>query len=387
MRNLVLFGAGASIEYGAPSTPELTRIIEQGVHSDRWMQRCGGDAAYDKIQNALRGYLSGDVNFEQIYHCVHELAFLQPTSGAADEFKPLLGGLVADTTGAPREALQPLAHKIIEIIFRYLSDRCTSPKVTLEPLVILLNRLTSEGLTRIYSTNYDDFIWQARSDLYTGFPTGGTDAKRFDAADFWKQTGQNSLFHLHGSVHMGFSTPDCGEFGELFWYDDRKQAERHAFYHGGPRSRMDGSSFMPTAVITGLDKLSRLQQRPLSYYYSALSLDAMSADAIYVIGSGLADLHLNTWLHEARSKSPRTPLIFVDHMHGGLANHLDDVNAKTKQLFHSLEVHITRAMPGRSITPGWTISNDETAAIYDNGFQNFLNTPGDLAKARAALGL
>jgi hypothetical protein len=262
--------------------------------------------------------------------------------------------------------------------------------VALDPLVIFLNKLTSEGLTRIYSTNYDDFIWQARSDLYTGSPAGGTDAKRFDAADFWKQTGRSSLFHLHGSVHMGFSTPDFGEFGEfgeLFWYDDREKAELNAFYHGSARSRMDGSSFMPTAIITGLDKLSRLQQRPLSYYCSALSLDAMSADAIYVIGSGLADLHLNTWLHEARSRNPRTPLIFVDHMDGGLANHLDDVNAKAKQLFHSLEEHITRAMPGRSIAPGWTVSDDGTAAIYDNGFQNFLNAPDDLAKAKAGVGL
>jgi hypothetical protein len=32
---------------------------------------------------------------------------------------------------------------------------------------------------------------------------------------------------------------------------------------------------------------------------------------IFVIGSGLADLHLNNWLHEARSRRPRTPILFM----------------------------------------------------------------------------
>ena len=38
----------------------------------------------------------------------------------------------------------------------------------------------------------------------------------------------------------------------------------------------------------------------------------MLCDVIYVIGSGLADLHLNAWLHETRSRTPRTPILFID---------------------------------------------------------------------------
>ena len=75
---------------------------------------------------------------------------------------------------------------------------------------------------------------------------------------------------------------------------------------------MDGSSFMRTAVITGLEKLSRLQRRPLSHFYSAMARDMMLVDVIFVIGSGLGDLHLNTWLHEARSRNPIPPILFID---------------------------------------------------------------------------
>jgi hypothetical protein len=202
---------------------------------------------------------------------VHELAFLSPTPGAVDEFKPLLAAFVSDNSGLSRESLVALAHKIIEIVYREASDCCASPKVALDPLRDFLAGLFAAGRTRIYSTNYDDFVLQAVPGLYTGF-SGPADPSRFDIDTFWDHAEENALFHLHGSVHFGFPTPAAGaEIGELFWYEDRADAALHSTFHGSSVSRMDGSSFMPTAVITGLDKLSRLQQRPLSYYFRALS--------------------------------------------------------------------------------------------------------------------
>ena len=77
-RALVLAGAGASLDFGAPSTVGLTKIIEQKVGDDAWMKKCCGDHAYREILKILAGYLQGGicaVNFEQIFHCAHELLF------------------------------------------------------------------------------------------------------------------------------------------------------------------------------------------------------------------------------------------------------------------------------------------------------------------------
>jgi hypothetical protein len=42
-RAVLLFGAGASVDYGAPSTRTLTRIIQHKVLSDKWMKHvCSG---------------------------------------------------------------------------------------------------------------------------------------------------------------------------------------------------------------------------------------------------------------------------------------------------------------------------------------------------------
>ena len=71
-RVLVLAGAGASLEFGAPSTATLTKAIETKVCADAWMQQRGGDQAYLEISKTLAGYLQGGaeaVNFEHVSLC------------------------------------------------------------------------------------------------------------------------------------------------------------------------------------------------------------------------------------------------------------------------------------------------------------------------------
>ena len=51
---------------------------------------------------------------------------------------------------------------------------------------------------------------------------------------------------------------------------------------------------------------------------------------------------------------------------------------KTIELFHRLQVHISERMPGTQIGTGWTLADDRTCAIWDKGFQAFLNTPREM---------
>lgn len=71
---MMLAGAGASLEFGAPSTARLTKVIGQKVGNDPWMRNCGGDHTYREIFNVLARYLKGGAcaaNFEHVYHCAH----------------------------------------------------------------------------------------------------------------------------------------------------------------------------------------------------------------------------------------------------------------------------------------------------------------------------
>ncbi len=390
-RAVVLFGAGASVEYKVASTAALTRLIEEEVLADGWMQHIGGDKAFILVKETLQEYLQSpsDVQFEQIYHCVHELIyFFGPIQKAVNEFRPLLVPFVNLRGEMTERALRALAAKMVEVIYSSISSSCEKSPISLAPLSDFLKTLRSRYTTRIYTTNYDDYPLQAAPDLYTGFDARpSAEPKRFELNEFWNKQDLDSIFHLHGSVHLGFSRPSSGyEIGELFWLDDRAEALKYASFGGSDNRRMDGSSFLRTSIITGLDKLSRLQQRPMSHYYSAMALDMMRADIIFVIGSGLGDLHLNTWLQEARSRSSSVPILFIDYWEGDFRSHFEfDYGRKEIEMMHALRINIGFHHGYEKRGTAWTLSKSQDAAVWGGGFQRFLNAPDELAEVLVRL--
>lgn len=381
-RALLILGAGASLEFGAPSTQQLTRVLRQNILEDSWMQHIGGDRAHEEIRAALESYyVDGrhSVTFEQIYHCAHELLFaFPPTRGAVNEYRPALFPFLERKFQADQRALRALIGQMAKILYVEISAACSSPDKSLVPLAGFLDELRRSHVTRIYTTNYDDFVLQAAPDLFTGFDEQRSDTpKRFDGRQFQGTFNRDCLLHLHGSVHMGFShdRPEA-QLGELFWYDDREEALRHATYSGSGKRRMDGTEVEIAAVITGLDKLWRLQQRPLSYFYSGLAEDAVRADLILIVGCGLGDLHLNNWLTEARLQNPRPPIVIVDYWPEGFSrtSAYDEGNRKLIDIWHALRLPIGHE-PWRDRHPHehWTVAADASGAVWDNGFAAFLD--------------
>ena len=395
-RALILVGAGASLEFGSPSTTKLTKAIETRVCADEWMQVCGGAHAYLQISQTLAGYLEGGeraVNFEHVYHCAQELLFtFEPIPEAVNEYRPILVPFISRRIAVEQNALRALAERMVEFIFAEISAVCEKPTTSLNPLAAFLAKLREHYITRLYTTNYDDFLLQSAPDLYTGFDsTPSPDAKGFDGQEFWQKTEADCVFHLHGSVHLGFghSQTRDADLGTLHWFDDRAEALRHASYGGSGERRMDGSETLRTAVITGLDKLSYLQHQPFSHYYASLARDAMVADIIYVIGSGLSDLHLNARLRDARRKNPKPPLIFVDYWPNGFLEYTAfaaQPNRKRIEMLHALRMLVDyEYYGGDSHGSGWTLAKDPTCAIWDKGFLAFLRALGKLDDVLAEL--
>ena len=320
-RALILTGAGASIPFGAPSTTCLTKSLQARILADDWMCQCGSDRVWSEIFDKLANYLHGGadaVNFEMVYHCAHELlSTFEPTPGAVNEFRPILVPFITRRSNFTEESLRQLVIRMVQFIYEDLSAVSERLRVSLDPLAEFLARIQEDYVTRVYTTNYDDFALQAAPDLYTGFdPASIPGAKRFDHRMFWQATDRDCIFHVHGSVHLSFGVPLPGEpdLGELYWYDNRSEAAKAVPQTGSDDLRPDGGSTVVTPLVTGLDKLSHLQRQPFTHYYASLAQDAMKADVVFVIGSGLGDLHLNTWLKAARRRKRKPPLILVDRL-------------------------------------------------------------------------
>jgi hypothetical protein len=376
-------GAGASLAFGAPSTSRLTSAIEETMGGE-WMTMSGGGRAWAEIRQRLGAYLKGGpdaVNFEHIYHCAHELEFaFDPTPGAVNAFRPLLRPFMDRRLDADERALRALCRQITDVIFKRMATVSAAGQGPIAGLSAFIAGLRATATTRIYTTNYDDFPLQAAPDLDVGFERrAAAPAVRFDPRTVFDGWERDCLYHLHGSIHFGFAHPPVadGDIGELFWFDDAAEAVKYAGFSGSGASRMDGSQVQRSAVITGLDKLSRLQAQPMAAYYAALARDAIVADVIYVIGSGLGDLHLNTWLAAARRGPARPPVLIIDKFDDGfMEQSMFEIDAKSTVMWHSLNMNIGyRPGNGVDLANGWTLAADLNSAVWDRGFEEFLADP------------
>ena len=415
-RVLVLMRAGASIGFNAPSTAGLTKSIEERILADDFAQRYKVDCVWLKIKNALTNYYKEKlsecscqdlINFEHIYHCAHELVStfgltLPDAVGygpddlgnlrgtAAIKYRPVLAPFIDCHINTTKQSLQILISRIINSIQEEISTACNTPNENLDPLKRFIGKLQENYITRIYTTNYDNFILQASPDLYTGFSINHeSGSKRFDRQGFWMQFNRNSVFHLHGSVHLRFGSPAQSSvgIGDFCWYENLHNASKHNSSVSNMRN-MDGGSTIRTPIITGLDKLSSLQQMPFSYYYSCLSRDAMAADVIYVIGYGLDDLHINTWLKEVRWwRDPKPSLLFISRWKESFKDVLNkpaccfspSERSKEQEMIHNL--YTLRFEKDKYSQHGdWHFVKKYDCkfwnyAIWDKNFLEFLNAP------------
>lgn len=389
-RALVLIGAGASLEFGAPSTSDLTNFIEKKILSDDRMRHEAGDHAWSEIKHTLSGYFKHDadnikshqvVNFEHIYHCAHELlSTFEPTERTVNEFRPVLVPFIKRHANLGDTTLRALVSRIAEFIFAEMVEVCEHAKC-LNTLTAFLAKLRQDHIVRIYTTNYDDFLLQAAPDLYTGFePEPRCGAKPFDRQKFWNAIDQDCSFPLHGSVHLSFGLPQApdADLNALYWYDSTDEALNNSSYSGSDDQRMDGGKTVRSAIITGLDKLAPLQRQPFSYYYASMARDAMEAEIIFVIGCGLGDLHLNTWLGEARRREPKPPLIFIDYWCDSfLCATGFELSRKEIEMIHTLRMPFMDYGVTEHCS-GWNLDKRGTYAIWDKGFCEFLKAQGEL---------
>jgi len=291
-RALVVMGAGASVELGIPATIGFGNLIDDAIKADKYCAHVGGTEVYFDIRDKLRTYYASEAeaHFERIYHVMHELSQLRAKQGAVPKFLPVMYPFLGTAVTHPEQALKAACSAMLDFIYAKVSEVCDNPALPLNPLSAFFEVLEQQYVPRVYTTNYDDFVAQATQGRYfTGFTQRHGDHSDFDGKAFWAEWGKPALFHLHGSVHMGFSVPGEHQIGDIVWFDDKAVARRQARFNGSGVDRMDGTHVERGAIITGLDKLGRLQQSPYAFYYSALNREAMEADLILVLGSGLAE--------------------------------------------------------------------------------------------------
>ena len=127
------------------------------------------------------------------------------------------------------------------------------------------------------------------------------------------------------------------------------------------------SHFIPSALITGFDKLTRMQESPQANYYASLAGAAMTTDIIFLIGFRMVDLHINARLAEAHRRRRCPPLIFVDFWEHSFPRHeRENIGRKELDMFHDLQMFTVDADfydNSTAVPCAWTFANDRSWAI------------------------
>jgi hypothetical protein len=374
---LVVVGAGASMDFGMPSTAALRDVINGAIIERYPLAFSPMVSLYERIESIISQYwkdsvpatLRREINFEDVLYAIFALAAAYPsgayTSAVAALFTPvslpdvsIFGSIVKR---ADKHVLRELACAAVDAIanhFRRLSvsaqTRNTKEFTLLESFFKSLN---AEFDIAVVTLNYDDVMYRAVPGAETGFNPANL---RFEESRIINRAAWPCMLHLHGSVH--FDMPQAtSPYGihEICWQPDLNHSFQNNSTGRNGQQFVEGPYFPTSTIVAGYGKTSQVLRRPFRTYYSELDRLVVNCDAVLFAGYGFGDAHLNLAFETFRDER-RRPVVVVDfasdnQMTAAYSAHVN-FNPAIKTLLHTFRTD-PRSMRSLGHTVPTTVAN------------------------------
>jgi len=129
---------------------------------------------------------------------------------------------------------------------------------------------------RVYTLNYDNWLHQ-HAGYYDGF-----DQRHFNSSVVMNDRARDCQYNLHGCILWNWGRLE--KSGEP---EDRRGSQ--AFAGWG----IDREALPPSGIISGYNKLTRINARPFLEVFHSFATDCLAADFVLLIGYGFSDPHVN----------------------------------------------------------------------------------------------
>lgn len=364
-RTVILFGAGAVIDWGGPRTDEITDLIR---NNGFWAKDGKTRITEFIYQHLLKsGFEKTEVNFETIFNVLEELigyyanqnrdkdlpsyiySFFTPNfeseilnfekeehsksfkihiPGLDRQFSPLARHNETPNQLFLQELFQTLLTTIYDTIENYGDHRlnysnviCEERKEINQLFCNWIEKMNQNGILRMYTLNYERnfkvIIEKGISDIsiFEGFEAEAdiNYENRIPANTTRILTDFESHCHynLHGSIYWdiesenqnGFFTPNyyLTGYGNL------------TINNGYPVVQSEkGKTVLVSNFIAGYQKLQKGAITPFRQMKYAFDRDCITANEIYIIGYSYGDEHINSAIGEAIRNNSDVKLIFID---------------------------------------------------------------------------
>lgn len=363
-RTVILFGAGAVIDWGGPKTEEITTLIR---NSGFWTKDGKTRITEFIFQRLIEsGFNSDEVNFETIFNVLEELiAYYATLDGNRNlpsyiksffstmfeeellnfeiekhlnSFKIIIPGLSNELSPRARrgehpaqlylqELVQTLLTGIYDLIEIYGDHRLNFSNVFCEDKKELntlfcswIEKIFRNGVLRMYTLNYErNFKVILEKGLginvFEGFEAKADinyeDRIPSNPHRILTDFDSNCHYNLHGSIYWdiesenqnGFLSPQyfLTGFGNLTINNDHPVVQCEK-----------GKTVLLSNFIAGYQKLQKGALTPFRQMKYAFDRDCITSDYIYIIGYSYGDEHINAAIGESIRTNPNVKLIFVD---------------------------------------------------------------------------
>lgn len=379
-RTVFLFGAGAAIDWGGPTTDELTNLIRKTSFKISDNTTSITDFIYSKLVQE-NYFPEHDVNFETIINVIEELISYYSSFNTASKTPTVLQAFFNSKYevdllnfsiegGVEKHGFRleiPKGNKIdwgkmslnnerpAQFFFQYLLSEILTAIVsriaqysfhskaqsrvitTMNSEINLLfskwmNAISSKSILRMYTLNYDKNF---KIILENAIPR----IEIFDGFDYKSELEYGSyltpnvprilndfnthvLYNLHGSSMWKVNARDSN----LLANPSYVLSSIHEFEDNSHEPALwqtdRGKTLMLTNIITGYQKTQRGIFSPFRQMLSTFDRDSILANVIYIVGYSFNDEHINSSIKTAIQFNPKLKIVIIDP--GFISNKIDE---------------------------------------------------------------
>jgi hypothetical protein len=359
-REVFLFGAGAVIDWKAPATPELTKLIRESGFLIKNSETKITEFIYQRLLKS--GYQDFEINFETIINVIEELIVYNSEYNNKIQTPSLLKTFFSENDlsyiynysiqgGIRKHAYQLqipcgkdyefsqyayynenpnhfflqhlLAVLLTQIsikVSRYSWNSPSHSNVEMNSKISLnfrkwLKEIGNESILRLYTLNYDN-LFQAllakeNIDCFDGFYSTDDYFARADILKISSDINSNIHYNLHGSAYWKVLSKDKNNMPNP---EIVKLKGIHLQMNDSVATMQieKGKTLQISNIITGYQKSQKSKFTPFRQFQSAFDIDCYNANKITIVGYSFNDEHINEALKITLRYNPNIIIEIID---------------------------------------------------------------------------
>lgn len=359
-REILLFGAGAAIEWGGPKTYVLTKLIRESGFNLKNSETKITEFIYQRLRKC--GYSKSEINFETIINVIEELIVHNSEFNKEKKTPSLLRSFLAEFNlndiynysikgGARMHGyqlqipsgvdydfsqrafydenpnqffLQHLLAKLLDLINNKVADysRNTPRRSNVNRksdnsinFKCWMKKIHEKSILRLYTLNYDNLFNSLLADenihCFDGFFDSDNYVSGADIKKIILDTESNIHYNLHGSAYwmvtprdkLQLPNPEIVKLKGIHLPSNDSVATLQI---------EKGKTVHISNIITGYQKSQKSKLTPFRQFHSAFDRDCCTADKLTIIGYSFNDEHINEALKIALRYNINLKIDIVD---------------------------------------------------------------------------